>query len=139
MKTSRIAFACAILLITSPAFAISLKHTASLSSCPLTKKMHGECVSTSKASFLNGTSSIDINCSITRDGYAVSSRVTNVSAKGDTTSFKTKLHAQLKTNVQFCAENHSKYRNNFWPFYTIYSGQKPSKECEWMQGGGVDN
>lgn len=139
MKTSRIFYAFAILLIMSPAFAISLEHKASLSSCPLTKRVHGECHSTSEASFLNGTSSIDINCRLSRNGLPVSSRVQSVSATGSATSFKTTLHTTLKTNVEFCAENRSKYHSNSWPLYPIYVGQKTSKMCEWVQGSGVDN
>lgn len=139
MKKSRMVYACAMLLVTSPAFAISLNHTAKLTFCQLTNKVHGECRSTSEASFLNGTSSIDINCRLSRNGLPVSSRVQSVSATGSATSFKTTLHTTLKTNVEFCAENRSKYHSSFWPLYPIYVGQKASKMCEWVQGSGVDN
>lgn len=139
MKTPRIALACALLAAMPPAFAISLEHTAKLTFCQLTNKVHGECRSMSKATIFNGTSSIDIDCKISRDGFPVSTRVVNVQAEGKTTSFTTALHTRSKTNVQFCAENRSKYRSDAWPFYPRYVGQQSSKKCQWVQGDGVDN
>lgn len=124
-------------LLAPAAFALTIDHKAILTLCQLTNTVHGECVSTSEASFLNGTSYIDIDCRVTRDAAPVTQRLETVPAMEDSTRFRTRLDTRLYSTTEFCAVNRSKYHSDFWPTYPVYVGQDKDEKCEWIQGKGV--
>lgn len=130
MKTRRYGLTIAALLFAPSAFAITLKHHASLDVCTLDKVVHGHCTSTSVATFFDKTSSIDIDCRLYRDGPVVAQRVENVPAADDVTRFKTKLHTPLYYDRQYCVINRSKYRLPHIFYDPTYLWQDTGRDCD---------
>jgi len=135
--TRMLGTAATVVFLAPTASALSIDHKAILTLCQLTGRVHGECISVSEASILNGTSYIDIDCRVTRDAVPVTQRLETMPADEDITFFRTRLHTRLYPTTEFCAINRSKYRSAFWPTYPVIVGQPEGLKCEWVQGSGV--
>jgi len=125
--------ACAA-FFAAPANAVTITHTANLSTCPLTDTVHGKCVSTQEHGALDfDIVQLDVRCYLTRDGQTVSSRVQDVSITTDMSTETTNLSTSLQYEKHYCAENKSKFRQQAIVGTPIVAGQQDVSDCEWLQ------
>lgn len=132
MKSLRYGMTFVACFCAPAALANEIEHFAALAICDLDSEVHGICLSKSKASTLNYTDSIDIDCGLYRDGVRVVSRRANLPAQNTLTRFKTTLHTPFYYNKQYCVQNRSKYRA-----LTIFGtprivGQDGAMDCEYV-------
>ena len=138
MKALRYGLTVFFLLSAPSAFALTIKHSASMSSCPISDEVHGYCVSESEASAFNSTASIDINCGMFRNGVRTSSRIASAPAYNKVTRFKTTLHTPLRYDSNICVQNRSLYRLASLFGTPIASGQSGAHECMFVQRPNIE-
>ncbi len=138
MKVLRYGLTATLLLSAPTAFALTMTHSANMSSCPLSGEVHGYCVSESEASTFNATSSIDIDCGMFRNGVRTSSRRGSAPAANKVTRFKTTLHTQLLYDSNICVQNRSLYRLSTMFGTPIASGQSGAHECLYIQRPNIE-